>query len=324
MEHLFECVPNISEARDVAVLDAVERAIVTTGEAWLLDRSSDPDHARSVFTVAGSRTGTRAAMESLVEVSIERIDLRRHRGQHPRIGAVDVVPFVPLGDTSMAECVALARAFAAQIAERHRLPVFLYGEAALRSERRLLATVRQPRFEGLATAMAAPGGAPDFGPSQPHSTAGATAVGARPFLIAYNIQLDSADIAVARRIAARVRERDGGLPAVQALGLALESRGGVQVSMNILDHDRTPLWRVWEAVGAEAVADGVAVLGSELIGLAPLAALTAVADHIGSPPGRDLNERLGEAATWLRIVGFRPDMALELRLAGAREGGAPR
>jgi glutamate formiminotransferase len=251
-------------------------------------------------------------------VAIERIDMRTHRGNHPRIGAVDVVPFVPLGDTTMAQCVEGARGYAARIAERFDLPVFLYAEAAVRPDRRLLADIRRPGFEGLTTAMAQAAFVPDFGPSRPHPTAGATVVGARPFLIAWNIQLSTTDLAVARRLAGRVRERDGGLPAVQALGIDLPSQGCVQLSMNLLDHGRTPLWRIWETVDALAAAEGVSMLDSELIGLAPATALLEVADHIGVASGRPPEDRIREAAGWLRIRRFEPGMVLELRLAAAR------
>ncbi|MFV2062735.1 MAG: glutamate formimidoyltransferase [Chloroflexota bacterium] len=317
MEHLVECVPNFSSV-DRELLDSIERAIASTRGAWLLDRSSDSDHARSVFTFAGTIDATRSAMEAAVAVAIERIDLRHHAGQHPRLGAVDVVPFVPLGTTSMAQCVDLAQSFATTVAARYSLPIYLYGEAATRPERRILANVRKPRFEGLADAMRRPDGEPDFGPSAPHPSAGAMAVGARPFLIAFNIQLSTPDVAIAKRIATRVRERDGGLVGVQALGLELPSRGTTQVSMNVLDHSTAPLWRVWDAVAQQADLEGVSVDDSELIGLVPSVALTDVADHIGAAPDRPLEERLLAGANWLRIRDFDPDMALELRLARAR------
>jgi glutamate formiminotransferase len=321
MAPLFECVPNVSEARDIAALDAIDDAIRSTPDAWLLDRTSDVDHARSVFTVAGSESGVRAALEALVAQAVARIDMRNHQGQHPRIGAVDVVPFVPLGETPMEACIELARSFGAAIAEQHDLPVFLYGEAALKPARRVLADVRRPRFEGLGVSMATDEGAPDIGPQRPHPSAGAVAVGARQFLIAYNIQLVSGDVRVAREIASRIRERDGGLHALQALGLQLGSQGHAQVSMNLLDFKRTSLWAVWEAVSREAAALGTAVLDSELIGLVPSAALAAVADHIGVPSDRATDDRARAAGEWLRIREFDPRRTVESRLEAARKAG---
>jgi glutamate formiminotransferase len=319
MESLVECVPNISEGTRSETLDAVAAAIRSHGGVWLLDRTADADHQRSVYTMAGYPGRVMTAMERVMEVAIERIDMRTHAGNHPRIGAVDVVPFVPLGGTTMEQCVEGARDFAARIATRFDLPVYLYAEAALRPERRILADIRRPGFEGLPEAMAQPAFAPDFGPARPHPTAGATVVGARPFLIAWNIQLSTTDVAVAKRLAGHVRERDGGLPAVQALGIDLPSQGCVQLSMNLLDHGRTPLWRIWEVVDGLAAAEGVSMLDSELIGLAPAAALLDVADHIGVASGRALEERVYEAARWLRIRRYDPGMVLELRLAAARE-----
>ena len=196
----------------------------------------------------------------------------------------------------------------------------LYREAAQRPDRNQLADVRRPGFEGLAEWMVSPAGEPDFGPTRPHPTAGATVVGARPFLIAWNIQLSSTDVAVARRIAGRIRERGGGLPAVQALGIELASQGCVQLSMNILDHQRTPIWRVWDEAERLAAAESVSLLDSELIGLVPAKALVDVADHIGSGSFHTAEQRLHEAAAHLRIRRFDPSMVLEVRLEEARRG----
>lgn len=318
-ESLVECVPNFSEGSDVRTLAAIEAALAGSAGSWLLDRTADSDHGRSVFTLAGDPGSVMTAMEAAVAVALERIDMRRHEGRHPCIGAVDVVPFVPLGETTLQQCVDMARRFAATIADRFELPVYLYREAARWPERSSLATIRRPGFEGLAEVMATPGGEPDLGPARPHPTAGATIVGARPFLIAYNIQLSTTDVSVARRIAARIRERDGGLPAVQALGIDLASQGCVQLSMNILDHERTPLWLVWEEAERLAAAEGVGLLDSELIGLMPARALAQVADHIGSSAGHAAERRLSEAAGYLRVRGFDPGMVLEVRLAQARQ-----
>ncbi len=317
-ESLVECVPNFSEGTDEATLEAISAAIRSPAGSWLLDQTADPDHDRSVFTLAGYLGRVMAAMEAAAGVAIERIDLRTHLGRHPRIGAVDVIPFVPLGDTTMEQCVSGARDFAERLAERFDLPVYLYREAAQRPERHILADIRRPGFEGLAEWMAGAEGKPDFGPAQPHPSAGATVVGARPLLIAWNIQLSSTDVTVARRIAHRIRERDGGLAAVQALGIDLASQGCVQLSMNILDHERTPLWRVWTEAERLAAVEGVSLLDSELIGLVPAAALIAVADHIGSSSFGTAEQRLLEAAAWLRIRRFDPNMVLEVRLAQVR------
>ncbi len=321
MRRLIECVPNFSEGRRIDVVDALAGAVSETPEIHLLDRTSDPDHNRSVLTFAGPPRPVTEAMERLVGLALARIDMERHTGQHPRMGAVDVIPFVPLGDTSLDETVALAEVFAERIADRFELPVYLYAMAATRPERRILADVRRPQYEGLKALIGEdPERTPDFGPRRSHPTGGAVAVGARPFLIAYNINLGSEDVGLARRIAGAVREKGGGLPRVQALGLYLEDLRCAQVSMNLLDHAITPIWQVWERVRDLAAAEGVELRESELIGLAPLAALTEVADHIGVLPAGSDAERIIEAAAWLRIRDFQPTKALELRLAQAEAG----
>lgn len=320
MTRLVECVPNFSEGRRHEVVDAIAAAVVGTDGAQLLDQTSDVDHNRSVLTFAGPAEAVVAAMDAAVARAIELIDMNRHDGQHPRIGAVDVIPFVPLGDTPMEDCVALARDFGRGIAARFELPVYLYARAATRPDREVLADIRRPQYEGLRELISQPEHAPDYGPARLHPTAGAVAVGARPFLIAYNINLESADVELAKRIARRVRERSGGLPRVQALGLHLEDLGCAQVSMNLLDHTVTPMWLVWETVGSLARAEGVQLRESELIGLAPLAALVEVADHARVPADLPVEERTRRAAEWLRIRDFHPAMALETRLAAAAAG----
>jgi glutamate formiminotransferase / 5-formyltetrahydrofolate cyclo-ligase len=314
---LIECVPNFSEGRRSGIVDALAEAVSRRPGVVLLDRTSDPDHNRSVLTFAGPASAVARAMESAVAVALDNIDMRRHEGQHPRIGAVDVIPFVPLGDTTMERCVDLARDFGRRIAERFELPVYLYARAATRPEREVLADIRRPQFEGLAELIARPEHMPDFGPSRLHQTGGAVAVGARPFLIAYNINLESDDVELAKRIARRVRERSGGLPRVQALGLHLDELGCAQVSMNLLDFSITPIWLVWETVGALARSDGVELRESELIGLCPQAALLDVADHAAVDVALPIEQRISHAANWLRIRDFEPTMALELRLAAA-------
>jgi glutamate formiminotransferase / 5-formyltetrahydrofolate cyclo-ligase len=319
MAKLVECVPNFSEGRRAEVIDALASVVAATPEVHLLDRTSDVDHNRSVLTFAGEAEAVAVAMEAAVEVAIARIDMDQHDGQHPRIGAVDVIPFVPLGETTMDECVELARRFGAHVAERFELPVYLYARAALRNDRVVLADIRKPQYEGLKSEISHRGREPDFGPARMHPTAGAVAVGARPFLIAYNINLESSDVDLAKRIAHRIRERSGGLARVQALGLYLDDIQRAQVSMNLLDHTVTPLWLVWETVRGLAADEGVELRESELIGLAPLAALLEVADHVGVAPRGPVERRLNAAAEALAIRDFEPTMALELRLAAATQ-----
>ena len=319
MSGLVECVPNFSEGRRSDVVDAIAVRVQSTAGVHLLDRTSDADHNRSVLTFAGPAHAVTAAMESAAEEAIARIDMNGHAGQHPRIGAVDVIPFVPLAGTTMDEAIELAREFGRHIAQRFELPVFLYARAAQRSDREVLADIRRPQYEGLRDLIGTPSNAPDFGPARLHPTAGAVAVGARPFLIAYNINLETRDLELAKNIARRVRERSGGLPRVQALGLDLAELGCVQVSMNLLDYSITPMWRVWETVTALAHEVGVGARESELIGLCPLAALTAVADHASVPQELPVEERITRAADWLKVRDFEPSMALELRLAAAEQ-----
>ena len=317
---LVECVPNFSEGRRIEVVDRLAAAVTRTPGALLLDRTSDASHNRSVLTLAGEPEAVVRAMEQAVEVAVGEIDMELQSGEHPRIGAVDVIPFVPLGDSTLDECVELARTFGARIARRFDLPVYLYAAAATRADRVRLADVRRGQYEGLKVEITNDGRGPDFGPARTHPSAGAVAVGARPFLIAYNINLVSTDLELARRISRRVRESGGGLARVQAMGVALDDPACAQVSMNLLDFSVTPLWLVWETVRREAEGDGVELLESELIGLCPLAALLAVADHIGFDSTEPVEERCAAAAAWLELRDFSPMQVLELRLAAAQRG----
>jgi glutamate formiminotransferase len=319
-DRLVESVPNVSEGRRLDVVERLASAITSIPEVHLLDRTSDASHNRSVFTLAGPAGPVADALDRLVGAAIDEIDMTSHRGEHPRIGAVDVIPFVPLGETTMDEAVALARGFGRRIAERHDLPVYLYAAAAMRPERVKLADVRRGQYEGLRAEISQRGREPDFGPTRMHPTAGAVAVGARPFLIAYNINLDSPDKELAVRIARRVRESGGGLPKVQGNGFFIEELDRAQVSMNILDFRTTPLWQVWETVRAEAAEDEVELAESELIGLAPLAAFLDVADHAGADRDAPIEARLAAAAAFLKLRDFSPLQALELRLDAARSG----
>ena len=293
---IIECVPNVSEGRRAAVVDDMAAVLASVSGVRLLDRSSDSAHHRSVFTLGGDAGPLKTAVLALFELAVSRIDLRTHRGEHPRFGAVDVVPFIPIEDTTMAECVALARDTGAAIAERYAVPVFLYEEAASSPARRNLEEVRRGEFEGLAAKMASPGWAPDFGPAQPHPTAGAVAIGARMPLIAFNVNLATDRLEVAKAIAAAVRHSSGGFRYVKAMGIPLPDRGLVQVSMNLTNYERTPILRVFEVVVREAARYGVSVGESEIVGLVPTAALMAVAEHVlqlrGSTAAQLLEARL--------------------------------
>jgi glutamate formiminotransferase / 5-formyltetrahydrofolate cyclo-ligase len=276
---LIECVPNVSEGRRRDVVESMARAIRAVNGVRLLDCSSDPSHNRSVFTLVGDRSSVEAAIMALFDRAVAELDLRAHRGAHPRIGVVDVVPFVPLEAATMTDCVALARSVGAAVADRFGVPVYLYGEAATDPARTRLEDIRRGELDGLAARMVSPGWAPDFGPSAPHPSAGASAIGARMPLVAYNVNLDTDRLDVAKAIAAVVRESGGGLPFVKALGIRLEARGIVQVSMNLTNYEATPIQRAFDTVKREARRHGVNVLESEIVGLVPAAALSAAAAH---------------------------------------------
>ena len=292
---LIACIPNISEGRRPEIVSAVVAAVRQTPGVRLLDYSSDPSHHRSVLTIVGDPHPLTAAVLALFAAAVPAIDLRRHTGAHPRMGAVDVVPFVPVEGVSMAECVALAREVGAAVGQLG-IPVFLYEEASKDQARKNLEDIRRGGFEGLADRMARPGGAPDFGPAAPHPTAGACAIGARMPLIAYNINLDTDRLDVARTIAAAIRHSSGGLRYVKAIGVPLKERGIVQVSTNLTNYGETPIHRVFDMVAREAARYGVQVLESEIIGLVPSAALIGAAEHYlqlsPASRGQILEERL--------------------------------
>ena len=282
------------------VVDRLVHAAEQVSGVRLLDRSSDTSHNRSVITMAGEPAPLKAAILALFEIAVAEIDLRSHSGEHPRLGAVDVVPFIPIEGATMAECVTLAKETGAEVARRFKMPVYLYEEAATNPARRNLADIRRGQFEGLAAKLSQPEWAPDYGPSAPHPSAGATVIGARMPLIAYNINLDTNQLDIAKKIAATVRFSSGGLPHVKAMGVALEDRGIVQVSMNLTNYREMPILRVFNAVKAEAERHGVAVLESEIVGLVPAAAL---------PRG---------AADILRLTHFTSSQILETRLQDTR------
>jgi glutamate formiminotransferase len=301
-ERLLECVPNVSDGRDAASVAAIAEAFASAG-ASLLDVESDRDHNRSVISIAGTAKEVVEGAVRGARAARDRIDLTKHQGAHPRMGATDVVPFVPIGSATTADAVAAANEAAERIAKELGIPTYLYGDAARRPERKDLAKVREGQFEGIRDVIGSdPARAPDFGPKAVHPTAGATAVGARFFLIAFNVDLDTRDLALAKRIAKEVRERDGGMPAVKALGFDLPERGWVQVSMNLTDYRRTSPIAAYDAVRTRAEAAGVRVAGSELVGLIPQAAC---------PEG---------FAERVRLLSFDPDQVIETRLARQRGG----
>lgn len=292
---LLESVPNISEGRRPEVIARLAEA-AHGGGAAVLDVSSDPDHNRSVLTLAGEPEALHRSLLSLYEIAVAEIDLRGHQGVHPRVGAVDVAPFIPLEGATMADAVAAARRLGAEVAERFGIPVYLYEEAQERPERRALPAIRRGGFEGFHAKMADPAWAPDFGPYAVHPTAGVTVIGARFFLIAFNAVLTTGDVEVAKAIAREVRASSGGLPAVRALGLRLESRGCAQISLNLLDYRQTSVWTVLAKIEEGARERGAAVLETELIGLMPEdAALGVVREALKLPGfggGRLLERRL--------------------------------
>ena len=271
---LVECVPNFSEGRKVETVALIAEAISSVKGVTVLNRHIDADHNRSVITfVATPDLIVEGALRAVARAA-ELIDLTNHSGEHPRIGATDVLPFVPVSGVSMDECVKLAHDAGRRIWQALSIPVFFYERAALRADRSRLENVRGRGFEQLRKDIATdPDRAPDVGEKRIHPTAGAIAVGARPFLIAFNVNLRTNDLSVARAIAQAVRERDGGLPFVKALGFELQSRGVVQVSMNLIDYEQTTIARAFEAVQRETVKRGVAIAGAEIVGLLPRAAL---------------------------------------------------
>jgi glutamate formiminotransferase / 5-formyltetrahydrofolate cyclo-ligase len=297
---VIECIPNISEGRRADVVATIVEAVAGTPGVTVLDVSSDAAHNRSVLTLAGEAVPLQDAVLALVDHALRHIDLRQHSGEHPRLGAVDVVPFVPIEAVTMAECVELARATGAAIAERHGVPAYLYEEAATTPARRNLEDIRRGEFEGLAAKMQQPEWAPDFGPAAPHPSAGATVVGARMPLIAFNVNLATDRLDVAKKIAAGVRHSSGGLRFVKAMGVALGDRGIVQVSMNLTNYEKTPVFRVFEVVKREAARYGVTVLESEIVGLVPSAALVATAEW------------------YLQLAGFTGEQVLERKLTAMR------
>lgn len=294
---LIEAVPNVSEGRRPEIIETLAAALADSPGVDLLDTSSDAAHNRTVFTLVGAGAALRTALLALYAVAVDRIDLRTHAGEHPRIGAVDVVPLVPLDPADMPVCISVATELGAAVAERFDIPVYLYEDAARVPDRRRLETIRRGGFEGLTTKMRAESWHPDFGPLRPHPSAGASAIGARRMLVAYNVNLQTDDLDIARRIARSVRASDGGLTAVKAIGVRTSQPDVVQVSINLVDYERTSLHQVFESVQREADRLGVSIRDSEIVGLVPAAAL------------------MSATTRQLQLTGFTTDQILECRLA---------
>ncbi|MCK5597289.1 MAG: glutamate formimidoyltransferase [Candidatus Eisenbacteria sp.] len=295
---LVECVPNFSEGRRPEVLDAILGEMTAVDGVRLLDSEMDADHNRAVVTIVGEPEAVLEGVFRGMAKAKELIDLTTHEGEHPRMGATDVVPFVPVKGVTMDECVELARQLGERVGRELEIPVFLYESAARRPERQNLAKVRKGQFEGLRDEIGTnPEREPDFGPNRIHPTAGVTAIGARPFLVAYNINLGTTDLSVAKAIAKAIRHSSGGLRHVKAMGFAIKDRNIVQVSINMVNFKGTPLFRVFEMVRSEAERYGVPVIGSEVVGLVPVDALVDCAEF------------------YLRLEDFQRDQVLENRLS---------
>jgi glutamate formiminotransferase len=296
MTKLVECVPNFSEGRRKEVIEAIVNEARAVSGVKVLDHSSDLDHNRTVLTFIGEPQAAKSAAFKCCAKAAELIDMEQHKGGHPRIGATDVVPFIPVTGVSMEECVALAHELGKEIADKLSIPVYFYEAAARRPSMKALPDVRKGEYEGLKEAIKTPERAPDEGPQTMHPTAGATVVGARPFLVAFNINLNTSDVSVAKKIAQTIRAAKGGYVNCRAIGLLLDDRSIAQVSINMTDYTSTPLHRVFETVKSEAARYGVSVAGSEVIGLTPMQAL------------------IDAACFYLRTEDFKREQILETRL----------
>ncbi|SFE33568.1 glutamate formiminotransferase [Thermoanaerobacter thermohydrosulfuricus] len=296
MDQIIECVPNFSEGRDQEKIAQLVKEVVSTEGVKLLDYSSDRDHNRTVITFCGDAKGVKEAAFKLIKKASEIIDMRYHKGEHPRIGATDVVPFIPVKNATMEECIQIAREVGEKVGRELSIPVYLYEEAATTPERKNLENIRRGEYEGFFEKIKQPEWKPDFGPQEMNPKSGATVIGARNFLIAYNVNLATDNINIANKIAKAIRFSNGGYRYVKAMGVELKERGIVQVSMNLTDFNKTPIYRVFETIKAEASRYGVNVIGSEIIGLVPAKALFDVADY------------------YLRIENFSENMVLENRI----------
>jgi glutamate formiminotransferase len=298
MNKIVECVVNFSEGRSSEVIDSITSAFVGVDGVKLLNVEADRDYNRVVVTVAGSPQTVKETVIESVVIATRLIDMNMHSGQHPRMGATDVVPFIPIKNMTMAECVVLAKEVAEQIALRTQVPVFLYEAAATAAHRENLADIRKGEVEGMAKKMTDARWKPDYGPDQPHPTAGVVAVGARMPLIAFNIDLATTDVSIANKIAKAIRNSSGGFRYIKAGGVEVKERGLVQVTMNITDYTKTPIYRVFETVKMEALRYGVSVCGSEIVGLVPMEAI------------------IESAAYYLRFNNVDKDKILESQLEG--------
>lgn len=294
MAQIIESIPNISEGRNQEVIEACVNQIRETAGCTLLDYSSDPSHNRTVITYIGDAKACEEASVKLAKKAVELIDLTKHEGEHPRMGCVDVMPFVPIKDATIEECVQLSKVVGERVAKEADLPVFLYEHSASRPERKNLATVRKGQFEGMAAKVQEADWEPDFGGRRINPTGGVVAIGCRPPLVAYNLNLNTSDVQIAKNIAKIIREKDGGLNNVKAMGFMLEDRNIAQVSINMTDFNVTPLYRVTELVKAEARRYGVVVTGTELIGLCPMKALIDSAEYYLQIENFDFNGQVLE------------------------------
>ncbi len=296
MDKLVECVPNFSEGRDLDRIRRISAPFLATEGVKLLGTSPDRDHNRVVVTVLGDPDAVRRSVVEAIGIAIREIDMNEQHGEHPRLGSADVVPFIPIHGMSMDEAVQLSRQVAADVAERYGLPSYLYEKSASCPERENLAVIRKGEYEGLKDKMAQSAWKPDYGPDVPHPTAGAVVIGARTPLIAFNINLNTNDLAIANRIAGCIRHVSGGFRYCKAMGVNLKEKGIVQVSINMTDYTKTPLHRVFETVRLEAERCGVSIAGSEIIGLAPMEALVDAASY------------------FLRLTGFTSEQVIESHL----------
>lgn len=296
MNKIVECVPNFSEGRDLEKVEKIVEAFRAKEGVKLLDYSTDKDHNRCVVTVVGEPEALKEAVIAAIGKAVELIDMTKHEGQHPRMGAVDVIPFIPIRNVTIEEADKLAKDVARESAQKYNLPFFLYEKSASAPHRENLATVRKGQFEGMAEKMKDPMWKPDFGPDTIHPTAGVTAIGARMPLVAFNVNLDTNNLEIANKIARQVRHLSGGFRFVKAMGVELEERNIVQVSMNLTDYTKTAIYRVLETIRMEARRYGVNVVGTEVIGLVPMQALIDCADY------------------YLQIENFSMDQVLETRL----------
>ena len=296
MTHIIECVPNFSEGRNLEKIEKIVQPFRAQQGVKLLDYQRDEDHNRCVVTAVGEPAALRAAVLEAMGAAVAVIDMRTHQGQHPRMGAVDVVPFIPVRNVTMKEAIELSQQVAAAAADRFKLPVFLYEESATAPHRRNLADIRKGQFEGMPAKIQQPDWKPDFGPAEVHPSAGVTAVGARMPLVAYNVNLGTSNLDIASDIARKIRHLSGGLRYCKAIGIDLKDRGLVQVSINMTDYTKTALYRVFELIRIEAKRWGVPVVGSEIVGLVPMAAL------------------VDTAAYYLQLEDFKLDQVLESRI----------